>query len=179
MGHFIELGPWTFVDPLSSCVPESHCTGFGNGVKSYFTLDIPLPHKNSDGYIPHLGDELGYPLEVRKHNVNQKQQAKKQPLRSKLMNYARGRWNPLINPSSYTLSPVYEAATRTIDENAPTTTTKADTEEVDSREVVLPGLNLLYVGSELHPFDIGACLQARQLVAQIADATDASAILSP
>ncbi|KAG2269882.1 hypothetical protein Bca52824_064437 [Brassica carinata] len=80
---------------------------------------------------------------------------------------------------SYTLSPVYEAATRTIDENAPTTTTKADTEEVDSREVVLPGLNLLYVGSELHPFDIGACLQARQLVAQIADATDASAILSP
>ncbi|KAG2303884.1 hypothetical protein Bca52824_032535 [Brassica carinata] len=67
---------------------------------------------------------------------------------------------------SYTLSPVYEAATRTIDENAPTTTTKADTEEVDSR-------------SELHPFDIGACLQARQLVAQIADATDASAILSP
>ncbi|KAF3606277.1 hypothetical protein DY000_02047357 [Brassica cretica] len=140
---------------------------------------IPLPHKNSsDGYIPHLGDELGYPLEVRKHNVNQKQQAKEQPLRSKLMNYARGRWNPLIDPSSpisgatskfqrvklanrwrcrtevlsfdgRILSPVYEAATRTIDENAPTTTTKADTEK------------------------------ARQPVALIADATAASAILSP
>ncbi|KAF8107820.1 hypothetical protein N665_0116s0027 [Sinapis alba] len=141
----------------------------------------------------------------------QKEQAKDAP-RSKLMNYASGRWNPLVEPSSpisgatsefqrlklanrqrcrtevlsfdgsilrsYTC-PVYEAATRTIDENAPSTATKADAEEADSREVVLPGLNLLYDGSELHPFDIGACLQARQPVALIAEAAAASAILAP
>ncbi|KAG2320672.1 hypothetical protein Bca52824_013885 [Brassica carinata] len=141
----------------------------------------------------------------------QKEQAKDAP-RSKLMNYASGRWNPLVEPSSpisgatsefqrlklanrqrcrtevlsfdgsilrsYTC-PVYEAATRTIDENAPSTATKADADEADSREVVLPGLNLLYDGSELHPFDIGACLQARQPVALIAEAAAASAILAP
>ncbi|WZZ03905.1 hypothetical protein YC2023_089826 [Brassica napus] len=141
----------------------------------------------------------------------QKEQAKEAP-RSKLMNYASGKWNPLVDPSSpisgassefqrlklanrqrcrtevlsfdgsilrsYTC-PVYEAATRTIDENAPSTATKADADEADSREVVLPGLNLLYDGSELHPFDIGACLQARQPVALIAEAAAASAILAP
>ncbi|CAF1970277.1 hypothetical protein HID58_075263 [Brassica napus] len=141
----------------------------------------------------------------------QKEQAKEAP-RSKLMNYASGKWNPLVDPSSpisgassefqrlklanrqrcrtevlsfdgsilrsYTC-PVYEAATRTIDENAPSTATKADGDEADSREVVLPGLNLLYDGSELHPFDIGACLQARQPVALIAEAAAASAILAP
>ncbi|CAA7030662.1 unnamed protein product [Microthlaspi erraticum] len=142
----------------------------------------------------------------------QKEQAKEAP-RSKLMNYASGRWNPLVDPSSsisgatsefqrlklanrqrcrtevlsfdgsilrsYTLSPVYEAATRTIDENAPLSSTKADADEADSREVVLPGLNLLYDGSDLHPFDICACLQARQPVALIAEAAVASAILAP
>ncbi|KAJ0236941.1 FAM91 [Hirschfeldia incana] len=141
----------------------------------------------------------------------QKEQAKEAP-RSKLMNYASGKWNPLVDPSSpisgatsefqrlklanrqrcrtevlsfdgsilrsYTC-PVYEAATRTIDENAPSTATKADADEADSREVVLPGLNLLYDGSELHPFDIGACLQARQPVALIAEAAAASAVLAP
>lgn len=80
---------------------------------------------------------------------------------------------------SYTLAPAYEAVTRTIDENAPLSTTKADTDEADSREVILPGLNLLYDGSELHPFDIGACLQARQPVALIAEAAAASASLAP
>lgn len=77
------------------------------------------------------------------------------------------------------MSPVYEAATRTIDENAPLSSTKADADEADSREVVLPGLNLLYDGSDLHPFDIGACLQARQPVALIAEAAVASALLAP
>ncbi|AEE31769.1 FAM91 carboxy-terminus protein [Arabidopsis thaliana] len=286
------------------------------------TLDIPLPLKNSDGSIPHFGDELGLPLEentklnslltklannmelktvgyirllklfkakdslkhfspdndekyewvpltvefgfplfspklcnnickrivssqllqadslMEQHDamqcirkrlkdicalyqatgpaaklLYQKEQAKEPTRTNKLMNYASGRWNPLVDPSSpisgatsefqrlklanrqrcrtevlsfdgsilrsYTLAPVYEAATRSIDENAPLSTTKSDSDEADSREVILPGLNLLYDGSELHPFDIGACLQARQPVALIAEAAAASASLAP
>lgn len=53
--------------------------------------------------------------------------------------------------------------------------TKADPDEADSREVILPGVNLIFDGSELHPFDIGACLQARQPVSLIAEAAAASA----
>ncbi|GAB2271345.1 hypothetical protein Dimus_006186 [Dionaea muscipula] len=113
-----------------------------------------------------------------------------------LMNYASGRWNPLMEPSSpisgamsgdqrlklamrqrsrrevlsfdgsilrsYALTPVYEAATRDFDESPPLNATKAESDDVDSKEVVFPGVNLLFDGSELHPFDIGACLQARQ-----------------
>lgn len=52
---------------------------------------------------------------------------------------------------------------------------KVETDEADSRDVILPGVNLLFDGSELHPFDIGACLQARQPVALIAEASVASA----
>jgi hypothetical protein len=56
--------------------------------------------------------------------------------------------------------------------------TKADPDEADSREVILPGVNLIFDGSELHPFDIGACLQARQPVSLIAEAAAASASTS-
>ncbi|KAG7943462.1 hypothetical protein I3843_15G040700 [Carya illinoinensis] len=126
-----------------------------------------------------------------------------------LMNYASGRWNPLVDPSSpisgalsehhrlklanrqrcrtevlsfdgsilrsYALNPVYEAATRPIEEGPPVSSVKVETDEADSRDVILPGVNLLFDGSELHPFDIGACLQARQPVALIAEASVASA----
>ncbi|KAJ8762508.1 hypothetical protein K2173_007947 [Erythroxylum novogranatense] len=126
-----------------------------------------------------------------------------------LMNYASGRWNPLVDPSSpisgamsehqrlklanrqrcrtevlsfdgstlrsYAVTPVYEAATRPIEEVSVVNTAKVDPDETDSREVVLPGLSLIFDGSELHPFDIGACLQARQPVSLIAEATAASA----
>ncbi|KAF5740192.1 hypothetical protein HS088_TW11G00258 [Tripterygium wilfordii] len=129
-----------------------------------------------------------------------------------LMNYASGRWNPLVDPSSpisgalsehqrlklanrhrcrtevlsfdgsilrsYALAPVYEAATRPIEEAPSLNMPKIDQDEADSREVVLPGVNLLFDGSELHPFDIGACLQARQPVALIAEAASASALTS-
>ena len=78
---------------------------------------------------------------------------------------------------SYALTPVYEAATRPIEEAPPASTTKTEQEEADSREVVLPGVNLLFDGSELHPFDIGACLQARQPVSLIADAAASSAAI--
>ncbi|KAJ6405129.1 hypothetical protein OIU84_013163 [Salix udensis] len=140
----------------------------------------------------------------------QKEQSKESP--RQLMNYASGRWNPLVDPSSpisgalsehqrlklanrqrcrtevlsfdgsilrsYALTPVYEAATRSIEETSMVNSTKADPDEADSREVVLPGVNLIFDGSELHPFDIGACLQARQPVSLIAEAASASATTS-
>ncbi|XP_057974658.1 uncharacterized protein LOC131162326 isoform X2 [Malania oleifera] len=126
-----------------------------------------------------------------------------------LMNYASGRWNPFLDPSSpisgalsehqrlklanrqrcrtevlsfdgsilrsYALTPVYEAATRPIEESLSANTMKIEPDDADSREVNLPGVNLLFDGSELHAFDIGACLQARQPVSLIADASAASA----
>lgn len=78
---------------------------------------------------------------------------------------------------SYALTPVYEAATRPIEEVPPASAPKTEQEEVDSREVVLPGVNLIFDGSELHPFDIGACLQARQPVSLIAEAASSSAAI--
>ncbi|KAK4803798.1 hypothetical protein SAY86_003615 [Trapa natans] len=119
-----------------------------------------------------------------------------------LINYASGRWNPLVDPSSpisgsssellrvklanrqrcptevlsfdgsilrsYALTPIYE-------ESTPMSATKVDSDELSSKEVVLPGVNLLFDGSELHPFDISACLQARQPISLIAEASAACA----
>ncbi|KAL7154824.1 hypothetical protein ABFS83_03G029400 [Erythranthe nasuta] len=133
----------------------------------------------------------------------QKEQPEKNSSRP-LMTYASGRWNPLADPSSpisgalsdnqrlklanrqrcktevlsfdgnilrsYSLSPIYEVGNRAIEENG-----KGETEDVDSKEVILPGVNLLFDGSELRPFEIGACLQARQPVSLIAEASAASA----
>ena len=79
---------------------------------------------------------------------------------------------------SYALTPVYEAATRPIEEAPSMSTAKVEQEEADRREVVLPGVNLLFDGSELHPFDIGACLQARQPVSLIAEAAVSSAAVA-
>lgn len=78
---------------------------------------------------------------------------------------------------SYALSPVYEAATRPIEEALPAnmSNSKGESDEADSKEVVLPGVNMIFDGSELHPFDIGACLQARQPIALVAEAAAASA----
>ncbi|XP_031377719.1 protein FAM91A1 isoform X2 [Punica granatum] len=137
----------------------------------------------------------------------QKEQAKEST--KQLINYASGRWNPLVDPSSpitgassehqrlklanrqrcrtevlsfdgsilrsYALTPVYEAATRPIEEYGSVSATKADSDEANSREVILPGVNLIFDGSELHPFDIGACLQARQPISLIAEASSACA----
>lgn len=129
-----------------------------------------------------------------------------------LMNYASGRWNPLVDPSSpisgassehqrlklanrqrcrtevlsfdgnilrsYALTPVYEAATRPIEESPPVNSGKVEPDDSDGKEVVLPGVNLLFDGSELRPFDIGACLQACQPVSLIAEASTASSASS-
>ncbi|KAI0485893.1 hypothetical protein KFK09_029464 [Dendrobium nobile] len=78
---------------------------------------------------------------------------------------------------SYALPPVDEAATRPIDESPLMTSGKLESFDAESREIVLPGLNLLFDGSQLVPFDIGACLQARQPISLIAEAAAASASL--
>ncbi|XP_006655225.2 protein FAM91A1-like [Oryza brachyantha] len=76
---------------------------------------------------------------------------------------------------SYALAPVYEAATRTVHEDQPTTpVAKPEPDDADTKDVVLPGVNLIFDGAELHPFDIGACLQARQPISLIAEASSSS-----
>ncbi|KAG8377394.1 hypothetical protein BUALT_Bualt08G0028500 [Buddleja alternifolia] len=79
---------------------------------------------------------------------------------------------------SYALTPVYEAATRSIEDSLSIGTAKGESEDPDSKEVILPGVNLLFDGSELRPFEIGACLQARQPVSLIAEASAGSTSLA-
>ncbi|TXG52740.1 hypothetical protein EZV62_021909 [Acer yangbiense] len=79
---------------------------------------------------------------------------------------------------SYALAPVYEAATRPIEEAPSVGTVKAEPDEAESREVVFPGVNLLFDGSELHPFDIAACLQARLPISLIQEAASVSASIT-
>ncbi|XP_076924145.1 uncharacterized protein LOC143586489 [Bidens hawaiensis] len=74
---------------------------------------------------------------------------------------------------SYALSPIYETVMGMFEEASDSTGVKTD--DTDSREAILPGVNLLFDGSELRPFDIGACLQARQPVSLIVEASLASA----
>lgn len=79
---------------------------------------------------------------------------------------------------SYSLSPIYEAGARPFEDSVSIGTVKGESEDVDIKEVTLPGVNLLFDGSELRPFEIGACLQARQPVSLIAEASAASASLT-
>ena len=72
---------------------------------------------------------------------------------------------------------MYEAATRPFEDLPSSTATKPESDDADSREVVLPGINLLFDGSQLLPFDISACLQARQPISLIAEASAASSTL--
>ncbi|WOK96079.1 protein FAM91A1-like isoform X2 [Canna indica] len=76
---------------------------------------------------------------------------------------------------SYALTPIYETASQPMEDSTSGSGAKHESDEADSREVVLPGVNLLFDGSQLHPFDIGACLQARQPILLIAEASGASA----
>lgn len=80
---------------------------------------------------------------------------------------------------SYSLSPIYEAGARPFEDSVPMGGAgKGESEDADSKEVTLPGVNLLFDGSELRPFEIGACLQARQPVSLIAEASAASSSLT-
>ncbi|KAM3330408.1 hypothetical protein ACQJBY_026967 [Aegilops geniculata] len=80
---------------------------------------------------------------------------------------------------SYSLSPEQdEATTKHIsDEQSSTHEGKPDQEDAHSKDATLPGLNLIFDGVELHPFDIGACLQARQPLWLIAEASTVSSTL--
>ncbi|XP_029126861.1 protein FAM91A1 isoform X2 [Cajanus cajan] len=76
---------------------------------------------------------------------------------------------------SYALTPAHEAAKGPTKESPEANTIKTEPEENDSKEAILPGVNLIFDGSKLLPFDIGACLQARQSISLIVDAAAASA----
>ncbi|KAM0954427.1 hypothetical protein DsansV1_C01g0010911 [Dioscorea sansibarensis] len=99
--------------------------------------------------------------------------------RLKLANRQRSRTEVLSFDGSilrsYALAPVYEAATRPIEESSSANASKPESDDTETKEVVLPGVNLLFDGSQLLPFDIAACLQARQPIALIAEASAASA----
>ncbi|KAL6627766.1 hypothetical protein ACP70R_031492 [Stipagrostis hirtigluma subsp. patula] len=77
---------------------------------------------------------------------------------------------------SYALAPEHnEAATKPIsEEQSSVHDVKSELEDTDSKDVVLPGVNLIFDGAELHPFDIAVCLQARQPLQLIAEASTAS-----
>ncbi|KAJ0752757.1 hypothetical protein HanPI659440_Chr09g0328001 [Helianthus annuus] len=126
--------------------------------------------------------------------------------KGQLMTYASQRWSPLTEPSSpiagtsdyqrlklanrqryhseilsfdgnilrsYALTPAYEDETKLNEESG-----KTESDDVkDTGETMLPGVNLLFDGSELRPFDIGACLQARQPASLIAEASAMSAAI--
>ncbi|XP_042004954.1 protein FAM91A1-like isoform X1 [Salvia splendens] len=79
---------------------------------------------------------------------------------------------------SYSLSPIYEAGVRPLEEPVTIGTGKGESEDADSKEVTIPGVNLLFDGTELRPFEIGACLQACQPVSLIAEASAASSSLA-
>ncbi|CAL4900191.1 unnamed protein product [Urochloa decumbens] len=77
---------------------------------------------------------------------------------------------------SYALTPVYEAATRSVSEEQPSTPAakSLDHDDANTKDVALPGVNLIFDGADLHPFDIVACLQARQPLSLIAEASATS-----
>ncbi|KAK9749002.1 hypothetical protein RND81_02G096000 [Saponaria officinalis] len=80
---------------------------------------------------------------------------------------------------AYALTPVYEAVTRPVEEQLSTNGTKAEFDEVDSKEVNLPAVSLLFDGAELQPFEMGACLQARQPISLITEAASVTSSMVP
>eukprot|EP00249_Psilotum_nudum_P019721 c27386_g1_i1 orf=411-3452(-) len=74
---------------------------------------------------------------------------------------------------SFPLTPVYEANTKVVDEASPRN--KPDPfDDSYSSDASLPGVNLLFDGSWLSPFDIGPFLQGRIPAALVAEAATAS-----
>ncbi|XP_027939203.1 protein FAM91A1-like isoform X3 [Vigna unguiculata] len=76
---------------------------------------------------------------------------------------------------SYALTLPHEAATKPVKETPEANKTKPEPEANDSKEAILPGVNLIFDGSRLLPFDVGACLQARQPISLVMEAAAASA----
>ncbi|KAM7271931.1 hypothetical protein ACFE04_031145 [Oxalis oulophora] len=56
----------------------------------------------------------------------------------------------------YALAPAYEAVTKSYEDGPSGNTSKPDADEVDSREVNLPSVNVLFDGSELYPLFVVA-----------------------
>ncbi|KAH9625933.1 hypothetical protein KSS87_022021 [Heliosperma pusillum] len=80
---------------------------------------------------------------------------------------------------SYALTPVYEAATRPVEEQLSTNVPRVESDDGESKEVNLPAVSLLFDGAELEPFEIGACLQARQPISLITEAASATSSMVP
>ncbi|WJX59066.1 hypothetical protein P8452_44447 [Trifolium repens] len=99
--------------------------------------------------------------------------------RLKLANRQRGQTEVLSFDGSvlrsYALSAGDVAATAAVKEATQADTMKTEAEENDSKEAILPGVNLIFDGSKLLPFDIGACLQASQPISLITEAAAVSA----
>lgn len=77
---------------------------------------------------------------------------------------------------SYALTLPHEAATSPVKETPEDNKTEHEPEPEanDSKEATLPGVNLIFDGSRLLPFDVGACLQARQPISLVMEAATAS-----
>lgn len=87
-----------------------------------------------------------------------------------------------VKMRSYALTPVYEPGTKSAEGSSTTLdatsgTKPENSDDYHSNDVILPGVNLLFDGSSLHPFDIGTCLQGRLPVSLIAEASTASVSL--
>lgn len=84
-------------------------------------------------------------------------------------------------PRSFPVTPVYEPSMRLVDDSNPNSTilgTKPDPfDDLDISECALPGVNLLFDGSWLHPLDIGPYLQGRVTAALVAEAAAASLLV--
>ncbi|KAL6850029.1 hypothetical protein ACP4OV_020656 [Aristida adscensionis] len=78
---------------------------------------------------------------------------------------------------SYALAPDHDEASKPISEEQSTHDVKSDLDDMDSKDVVLPGVNLIFDGDELHPFDTTVCLQARQPLWLISEASAASSAM--
>uniref|UniRef100_A0A0E0JHK1 FAM91 N-terminal domain-containing protein n=1 Tax=Oryza punctata TaxID=4537 RepID=A0A0E0JHK1_ORYPU len=130
-----------------------------NASGNLVTVDIPLPLKSDDQSIASV---------IARTNLPQEQRCRTEVV---------GFDGTFIR--SYALPPEHdEAATKPIsEEQSSTHDGKPDTEDADSKDVVLPGVNLIFDGAELHPFDISACLQARQPLWLIAEASAASSTM--
>ncbi|BAT80978.1 hypothetical protein LR48_Vigan07g046100 [Vigna angularis] len=77
---------------------------------------------------------------------------------------------------SYALTLPHEDATSPVKETPEDNKTEPEPEPEanDSKEATLPGVNLIFDGSRLLPFDVGACLQARQPISLVMEAATAS-----
>uniref|UniRef100_A0A0D9V040 FAM91 N-terminal domain-containing protein n=1 Tax=Leersia perrieri TaxID=77586 RepID=A0A0D9V040_9ORYZ len=129
-----------------------------NASGNLVTVDIPLPLKSDDQSIASVIAHTNLPQEQRG--------------RTEVVGFDGTFIRSYALPSEQD-----EAATKPASEESSAHDGKPDTEDTDSKDVVLPGVNLIFDGAELHPFDISACLQARQPLWLIAEASAASSTM--